>query len=81
MVLGQKEPTSKFLQAMKKEEGSDLIREETSVSANTPGAPPVAREKVKCVACPNSPPSRAWSQLSPVPNPLRCNTASRWSRL
>ena len=59
MVLGQKEPTSKFLQAMKKEEGSDLIREETSASANTPGAPPVAREKVKYVACPNSPPSRA----------------------
>jgi hypothetical protein len=46
MVLGQKEPTSKFLQAMKKEEGADLIREETSTSTNTPGAPPVARERV-----------------------------------
>lgn len=46
MVLGQKEPTSRFLQAMKKEEGVDLLREETAAAA-TPGAPPVAREKVK----------------------------------
>jgi hypothetical protein len=44
MVLGQKEPTSKFMQAMKKEEGPDLLQEETSIAA--PGAPPVAREKV-----------------------------------
>jgi len=47
MVLGQKEPTSKFMQAMKKEEGPDLLQEETSIAA--PGAPPVAREKVKYV--------------------------------
>lgn len=46
MVLGQKEPTSRFLQAMKKEEGVDLLREE---AAAIPGAPPVAREKVKYV--------------------------------
>jgi len=45
MVLGQKEPTSKFLQAMTKEMGVDLVREEAAVAA-TPGIPAVPREKV-----------------------------------
>jgi len=48
MVLGQKEPTSKFLQAMTKEMGVDLVREEAAVAA-TPGIPAVPREKVKYV--------------------------------
>jgi len=45
MVLGQKEPTSRFLQAMKKEEGVDLVREEAAIAA-APGVPAVPREKV-----------------------------------
>jgi hypothetical protein len=75
MVLGQKEPTSsKFMQAMKKEEGADLIREETSTSTNTPGAPPVARERVKYVLA--APFAEARLALISY-----LNTASRLSKL